>query len=556
MDLDGQIAEAENRLGELRSQKRKRQASASDSETPYCPEPLLRGLPVALLTDSYKAAHFAQYPEAKKMVAYGAFRKPYRMRDNLPHDKSDTRMVIYGMRYIIESHFKYQWTMADVDKAAHFYKTHGVGFKEFPFPRELFEKFVKENNGYLPVKVEALQEGSVVHAGCPAFQITAEAPYAHLCTFMEPLLTHLWYPTTVATLSRRARDAIEEAFERSVDGGVEHPSLPSRLHDFGFRGCTCVEQSVIGGTAHLLNFEGTDTMSAAYYAQFALNGGKPVATSIPATEHSVMTSWATEREAMLNMVQKFGTGAYAIVMDSYDYANALSAILPTIKAEKLEKGGFLVLRPDSGDPVEVVLMGLQAAEKVFGCDVNSKGYKVPRGCSVIQGDGIDITTLREILTAVQEAGYSAQSAGFGMGGGLLQKVNRDTMSFATKLCHIHYADDTRHDIMKAPKTDPGKFSLPGILQVRLEDGVPTAYSVPADGGGEPLVSVADNLLRVVYDKGPVDCHWETFSQVRERVKQQWAATPRTGENVSSQLKERVKEVSAAIHARVSGPAAV
>ena len=101
------------------------------------------------------------------------------------------------------------------------------------------------------------------------------------------------------------------------------------------------------------------------------------------------------------------------------------------------------------------------------------------------------------------AGFSAESVGFGMGGGLLQKVNRDTMSFATKLCHIVYADGRAHDVMKAPLTDSGKNSLPGILQVRREAGVPTAHNIPGDGAGPPPVAPSDNLLRVVYDKGPV-----------------------------------------------------
>lgn len=116
------------------------------------------------------------------------------------------------------------------------------------------------------------------------------------------------YPTTVATLSRRARDIIGAAFEQSADGGRSNPLLASRLHDFGFRGCTTVEQSVVGGCAHMLNFDGTDTMSAAYYAQFHLNDGQPVGMSIPATEHSVMTCWPDERAAIFNMIQHFGTG--------------------------------------------------------------------------------------------------------------------------------------------------------------------------------------------------------------------------------------------------------
>lgn len=140
----------------------------------------------------------------------------------------------------------------------------------------------------------------------------------------------------MATLSRRARDVIEAAFEQSADGGWQHPLVTSRLHDFGFRGCTCLEQSVIGGSAHLLNFDGSDTLSACYYTQvvcraggklftddfiqqFVLNGGIPVGTSIPATEHSVMTSWPRERDAIERMVDEFGDGLFACVLDSYDY---------------------------------------------------------------------------------------------------------------------------------------------------------------------------------------------------------------------------------------------
>ena len=222
---------------------------------------------------------------------------------------------------------------------------------------------------------------------------------------------------------------------------------------------------MIGGCAHLLNFEGSDTMSAAYYAQFVLNGGKPVASSIPATEHSVMMSWQTEKEAIENMIDIYGEGIFACVMDSYDYAKALGEVLPSVAAKKNAKGpgGLMVLRPDSGDPVEAVLMALEAAEKVFGAETNGKGYKVIKGCGVIQGDGINIDGLRKILEATMAAGYSAENVAFGMGGGLLQKVNRDTMSFATKLSTITLPDGTERIVMKAPKTDVNKTSLPGKL---------------------------------------------------------------------------------------------
>ncbi|RKP16430.1 NAPRTase-domain-containing protein, partial [Rozella allomycis CSF55] len=401
-------------------------------------------VPFPLLTDSYKVSHPEQYPDAKKMVAYAEFRCGY------DKDVQDQRIIFYGLRFIIENYVNKKWTIDDIERASAFFKTHNANYTSFPFPEDLFLKFIKEKDGYFPVKIEALPEGTVVYPHVPVFVITAEKEYSRLVTYLETILTMVWYPSTVATLSRRMKDLIEESFEKSVDEEF-YCMIESRLHDFGFRGCTSVEQSIYGGCAHLLNFTGSDTMSAAYYAQFYLNYGKPVATSIPATEHSVMTSFKSEKDAIINMIEKFGSGIYSIVMDSYDYANALNNILPVVASKKLEKGGILVLRPDSGNPSEVVLMALRAAEKVFGASINKKGYKVSvllllkevlNKCSVIQGDGVTFEQTKEILKSILDAGFSSMNLALGMGGGLLQKLNRDTMSFATKLCYIEYVDGT------------------------------------------------------------------------------------------------------------------
>lgn len=488
-------------------------------------------VPISLLSDSYKASHFMQYPDCKKMVAYGEFRAGF------DKDKADTRLVSYGIRYVVENYVARKWTLQDVQQAALFFKSHlAPDHSDFPFPKEIFEKFVNENDGWFPIKLEALLEGTCVNAHVPIYQITAEGDYARLCTFLETVLTQVWYPTCVATLSRRSRDIIEAGFERSAEGGAANPLLRSRLHDFGCRGCTCVEQTVLGGCAHLLNFDGTDTMSAAYYAQFALNGGRPVAVSIPATEHSVMTAWSSERQAIENMINQFGGGLFSIVMDSYDYSAALSEVLPVIAERKVGKGGFMVLRPDSGDPVEVVLQGLEAGEKVFGVDVNAKGFKVPRGWGVIQGDGINIHMLAKIMDAVLDKGFSAEAVAFGMGGGLLQKVNRDTMQFATKLCHIVYADGSTRDIAKMPKTDVHKCSLPGVLGVKRVGGVPTAFP-------SHMVAPEENLLQVVYDCGPLQGHtWDDFDTVRKRVAEEWPALPKTADVISTPVRDLIAQV--------------
>lgn len=494
-------------------------------------------IPLSVLTDSYKAGHFLMYPDCQKMVAYGEFRSPYPLQLKTEKDK-DTRFVFYGMRYMLENYIAVPWTEDDVNKADLFYKTHNAGFSQYPYPKDLFMKFVKENKGYFPVKIEALPEGTVANVHVPVYQITAEKEYARLITFLETILTQVWYPSTVATLSRRCKDVIKNAFDTSVDEEL-HWLLDSRLHDFGMRGCTTVEQTVLGGVAHLLNFGGSDTMSACYYAQFHLNGGKPVGSSIPATEHSVMTSWPNEKMAIDNMINKFGgpNAVFAVVMDSYDYNNALFNVLPQCAQNHKEKGGLMVLRPDSGDPVECIRDAMKAGESAFGCTVNKKGFKVLNGIAAIQGDGINIEVIIQILDAVLKDGYSAQNVAFGMGGGLLQKVNRDTMAFATKLCYTVDEKGEEHQIMKRPKTDTGKTSLPGRLKVlrNAQNGALDVY---------PLEYKDDraNELVVVYDSGPVKIDHPMFSDLKKKIDEDWARTPSRHYPVTDALKEKIQTI--------------
>jgi nicotinamide phosphoribosyltransferase len=315
--------------------------------------------------------------------------------------------------------------------------------------------------------------------------------------------------------------------------------VDSRLHDFGFRGCASVEQSVLGGTAHLLSFGGSDTCSACYHAQFHLNGGRPVGSSIPATEHSVMTAWPSEKDAILNTIEQYGDGLFACVMDSYDYDNALNVVLPEIAEAKAAKSGTMVLRPDSGDPTEQVLKALKAGEKTFGASKNSKGYKVLNNVAVIQGDGISYKTVKEILDAVLAEGYSASNVAFGMGGGLLQKCNRDTMSFATKLSHIVYADGTGSDVMKTPKKSIAKVSLPGRLFVGRDPSTGAPLVLPK---GDPSCQGMQSVMRVVYDKRPVAGAFEDFDVVKARVASEWASVKPNGTAVSPQLQEKIHSI--------------
>lgn len=263
-----------------------RAASAQCANGVSASSSLMTSIPIAVFCDSYKATHPKQYPACTEMVAYGEFRRGY------DKDKEDTRMVHYGIRYIIETYLHRQWTARDLELAASFYSTHCAGGTALPWPKELFQRIVSDHNGYFPITIEALPEGTCTNVHVPPYQITARGDFAPLCLFFETLLTQIWYPSTVATLSRRARDVIEAAFDRGADGGAQHPLVASRLHDFGMRGCCTGEQAVLGGCAHLLSFEGTDTMPAAFHAQYNLNNGEPVGFSIPATVRCTFATFA------------------------------------------------------------------------------------------------------------------------------------------------------------------------------------------------------------------------------------------------------------------------
>jgi nicotinamide phosphoribosyltransferase len=286
------------------------------------------------------------------------------------------------------------------------------------------------------------------------------------------ILRAVWYPTTVATVSWQAKQIIRAALEKSAED-VEG-QLNFKLHDFGARGVSSKESAGIGGAAHLVNFQGSDTVTGVLYANRLYN--TPMAGfSIPAAEHSTMTSWGRSREAdaYANMINTFGKpGALvAVVSDSYDIMNACREIWGVeLKQIVMDSGATLVVRPDSGDPLTIPVDVIEALGDRFGYTVNSKGYKVLPNCvRVIQGDGITVESLPKILDNLLARGWSADNIAFGMGGGLLQQVNRDTEKFAMK-CSAAYVNGEWIDVYKDPASDPGKRSKRGRVTLWTSGG--------------------------------------------------------------------------------------
>ena len=450
-----------------------------------------------LNTDSYKLSHYLQYPPRTTRVSSYIESRGGVLREAL----------LFGLQAFLKDYLARPLTRADIDEAEAVAMAH-VGV----FHRAGWEHIVRQHGGLLPLEIQALAEGTVVPCHVPVLQVVNTDPQCWwLPSYLETaLLRALWYPSTVASLSFACRKALRLYLEQTADS-LE--GLEFQLHDFGARGATTLEAAGLGGAAHLLNFRGTDTLEALVLTRRCY-GEAMAGFSIPASEHSTMTAWGRERErdACANMIERFaGPGkALAFVIDSYDTWNALDHIVgEDLRAQVMANGGRVVVRPDSGDPVAVVPRVIEHLMRHFGFSQNSKGYRVlPPYVRMIQGDGVDLASLPRILEALKIRAISTENVAFGMGGGLLQKLDRDTMKWAMKASWAEI-DGAGRDIYKDPVTDPGKRSKGGRHAVVLEDGV---YS----GVREDTLAGRANLLRPLWRDGELLVE-ESFATVRERA---------------------------------------
>ncbi len=461
-----------------------------------------------LNTDSYKASHWLQYPPNTDATFFYI-----ESRGGL-YD----RTVFFGLQAILKEYLAKPITHADVDEARDLFAAHGE-----PFNEAGWRYIVDTHAGLLPIRIRAVPEGTVVPTHQALVTIESTDPMAYwVPSYIETLLLRLWYPVTVATISWHVKQTIRQFLERTSDDPVAQ--LPFKLHDFGARGVSSAESAALGGAAHLVNFMGTDTVSGLLAAK-AYYHAPMAGFSIPAAEHSTITSWGREHEvdAYRNMLKQFAKpGAMvAVVSDSYDIYHAIREHWgKSLKDEVIKSGATLVVRPDSGDPVDVVHQCLVLLDEAFGHTVNSKGYRVLNHVRVIQGDGINPNSIRAILKRATSAGYATDNLGFGMGGALLQHLNRDTQKFALK-CSAARVNGQWIDVYKEPITDKGKMSKRGrmtLLQHR-EYGTFKTVAVPPEATSLDAVEKPigfDDAMVVVWENGQLVHDW-TFDEIRARA---------------------------------------
>lgn len=450
---------------------------------------------VILNTDSYKLSMWKQYPPNTT----GVF--SYIESRGGKYDYT----LFFGLQSFIKEYLRKPFHLADIIEAERVANAHGE-----PFNREGWEYILREHGGYLPLRIRAVPEGTIVPVKNVLATIENTDPKCFwLTTWVETaLLRGIWYPTTVATQSWSIKQVIKKYMEDTCD---DLSGLDYKLHDFGSRGVSSLESAEIGGAAHLVNFKGTDTIAGILHAM-TYYSADCVGLSVPAAEHSTITSWGKEQEvdAYRNMLRQFANpgSVVAVVSDSYNIYNACQSLWgEKLRDDVINSGATLVIRPDSGIPHEVVLKCLRILENQFGSMFNTKGYKVLNHVRVLQGDGIEQESINRILHTITSAGFSADNVAFGMGGALLQKVDRDTQKWAMK-CSSVKIDGQWCDVFKDPIDDSGKRSKRG--RVALYKSSDTYFTDIENNDVEH-----NNCLVTVFEDGELITEY-SFDEIRER----------------------------------------
>ncbi|GAA1822485.1 nicotinate phosphoribosyltransferase [Planosporangium flavigriseum] len=439
-------------------------------------------------TDNYKHCHYPLYPPGTEYVS-----------SYIESRGGEFPVTMFvGLQAFIRERLLKPITLEDIDEAEFVVREQGMHFN-----RENWMGILNDHGGFLPVEIEAVPEGTVLPTRNVLVQLINTDPKYYWATsfFETALLRAVWYPTTVGTISWLAKQAIREALERTSDNAH---LLRFMLHDYGARGVSSQQSAALGGLAHLVNFNQSDTVPGILAAKKYYNAGN-VSNSGPNSEHAGFCAWGREQEAdaMRNMLRVMAPHGVALLLtDTYDHENAVKNILgKELREEIMNFPGLVGARPDSGDPVQVTADTTEWLMDAFGYEVNSKGFKIlPPFIRCVQGDGITRESLPLIYAELERRGFAADNAVFGMGGGLLQHCNRDTLNFGQKASAVRVNGEWR-DIAKAPTGASFKASKRGRLALRYVDG---EYQTVARDSCPP----EENLLVPVYRDGKLLKKWD------------------------------------------------
>jgi nicotinamide phosphoribosyltransferase len=490
---------------------------------------MTRKYPPTLLTDFYKISHVLQYPVGTTSV-YSTWTPRESRVEGID------RIVAFGtqaviQRYLVDyfnEHFFARPLASVVDEYVRIIRnTLGV---ESPTTEHLEELW---NLGFLPLEVRALPEGMLAPLRVPTVTVCNTRPcFFWLTNFIETLFSvESWLASTSATLAFEYR----KIFTRyALDTGGDLGAVPFQGHDFAFRGMGSVEAAAASGAAHLLSFVGTDTIPAILFLEYyygADTDHEVVGVSIPATEHSVMCAYGNEEpDDEFNALKRiigdlYPTGFVSVVSDSWDLWRVIREYLPALKELILARDGRVVIRPDSGNPIDIIAgtgsgdgsladQGVvEALWDIFGGTVNDKGFKIlDPHIGTIYGDSIGLENAEQILERLKSKGFASTNIVFGIGSHTYQNTSRDTFGYAFKSTAVTIGG-VEKQIFKDPATDVQhmKRSLKGRVAV-----VERGRGLEVLDGHSSVEEVPDDILRVVFLDGKVH-NLVTLAEIRSRL---------------------------------------
>lgn len=493
-----------------------------------------------LLTDGYKLDHRRQYPKGTERVyANWTPRSKYYFKE------AEEGAVVFGIQYLIK-----KYLIEDMNE--NFFKQPKE--KVVAAYARRINTFLGPDNhigtahiealhdlGYLPIRIKALPEGSVCPIRVPAITvINTKDEFFWLTNYFETLISSMmWLPMTSATSARLYKQELLRHAKKT--GFANQPGLDFLCHDFSMRGMAGVEAAIISGMAHMTSFSGSETLPAIQAVEEYYNANaetEVVAGTVPATEHSVMCAGgkADEYETFKRLITEvYPKGFVSIVSDTWDFWQVMTDFLPRLKDTILARDGRVVIRPDSGDPVNIIC-GLPSSDtqemlfeeidenmpqikgayeilwEIFGGTINEAGYKVlnPK-IGLLYGDSITLERQKEIYRRLEAKGFAATNLVLGIGSYTYQYKSRDSLGFAMKATWCQVNGEGR-EIFKDPKTDNGvKKSLKGLICVQKdENGKYFAIDQVT-----PEME-AQGELRTVFEDGRLMKDW-TLAEIRNNI---------------------------------------
>lgn len=448
-------------------------------------------IPAMLLADGYKGQHARMYPVGMtRLLSTWTPRSDKIARmTNRQLWQQEPEVVFFGFTYaartIVETFAEWfaRPTRAVMSEMRDFYRAYYK--QEAP---DLAHVEALHHLGYLPLRVLHLPEGTVTRTGVVHFTIyNTHDDFAWLTNYVETELSNLmWGSQTLATIARNYRKLCNHWADMTCN---DRSFVPWQCHDFSMRGMLGGgENAMVYNVGHLLFFNGTDTIPSLFAAEQLFNGfDKSSYGTVPATEHSVMCAGGadTELETFDRLLDLYPDGIVSIVSDTWDFWHVLTGILPRLKDKIMARNGKVVIRPDSGDPVDIICGDPNAEPgspafkgaiallaEVFGQTVNAKGYyELDQHIGLIYGDSITLPRAEQIFMRLEAKGFASNNVVLGIGSYTYQCNTRDTWGFAMKATGATI-NGVEHALFKDPVTDDGtKKSFKGYCKTIYDPNI-------------------------------------------------------------------------------------